>query len=189
MVLHLGYVWNVGIRFGVHRSLSARIFPLEVYCQSHLWPGRYWTHSSHSLHNSYCSCRYFWHCCAYHIWLRGSNIPIADRQAQIVSVRASEFNMDEALEYCFSFIRNTAETWLKYENKPEKRQRFQKLIFEGNLPFTGERFGTAPLTCIYDLYQSYRHDPSQLVTLTGNNWNRLLLQVKAFQVMKYPADK
>ncbi len=92
---------------------------------------------------------------------------IADKKAQIVVVSKQEFNMDEALEYCFSFIRNTAQTWLNYEKKPEKRLRFQKLIFEGNIPYSEKKFGTAQLSCIYDLYQSYRADPSMLVTSRG----------------------
>lgn len=92
---------------------------------------------------------------------------IADKKAQIVVVSKQEFNMDEALEYCFSFIRNTAQTWINYEKKPEKRLRFQKLIFEGNIPYAEKKFGTTQLSCIYDLYQSYRADPSMLVTPRG----------------------
>lgn len=99
---------------------------------------------------------------------------IAEKKALIVEVSKHEFDMDEALEYCFSYIRNTTETWLKFESKPEKRLRFQKLIFEKTIPFSGNKFGTAQLSLIYDLYQSYRVDPSGLVMLTGKNLNRLV---------------
>lgn len=89
---------------------------------------------------------------------------IAQKEVLIHDQRATEFNMDEALEYCFSVVRNTAETWLKLEKKPEKRVWFQNLIFDENLTFSGEKFGTIKLTPIYSIYQEYLNDPSQLVT-------------------------
>ena len=95
------------------------------------------------------------------------NKKIALKESQIHDKRVEEFNMDEALDYCFSFIRKTAETWRKLEKKPEKRLRFQNLIFEENLPFSGEKFGTTKLTPIYRIYQEYLQDPSTLVTLRG----------------------
>ena len=78
-----------------------------------------------------------------------------------------EFDMDEALEYCFGFMRNTAETWKNFEKKPETRLRFQNLIFKENLEFLNEKFENAKLTPIYKLYQSYLTGKSQLVTLPG----------------------
>ena len=95
------------------------------------------------------------------------NRKIAIKESQIHDKRIEEFNMDEALDYCFSFIRKTAETWRKLEKKPEKRLRFQNLIFAENLPFSGEKFGTTKLTPIYSIYQEYLRDPSTLVTLRG----------------------
>lgn len=75
--------------------------------------------------------------------------------------------MDEALEYCFNFIRNTAKTWLDLEKEPEKRLRFQKIIFEENVEFSGEKFGTTKLSPIYSLYQQYLVNPTTMVTLPG----------------------
>ncbi len=92
---------------------------------------------------------------------------IAQKKALFHDKAVEEFNMDEALEYCFSFIRETANTWLKLEKQPERRQRFQKLIFNENIEFSGEKFGTTKLTPIYKLYQEYVLNPSSLVTLRG----------------------
>lgn len=92
---------------------------------------------------------------------------IAQKKLMIHDTAVEEFNMDEALEYCFNFIRNTADTWLKLESEPEKRLRFQKLIFEENVEFSGEKFGTTKLTPIHKLYQEYLVDSSSLVTLRG----------------------
>jgi hypothetical protein len=92
---------------------------------------------------------------------------IVQKLSLIHERKHKEFDMDEALDYCFGFIRNTAQTWLDFEKEPEKRLRFQNLIFEENLPYSGEAFGTAKLTPIYSLYQQYLHDPSTLVTLRG----------------------
>ena len=76
-----------------------------------------------------------------------------------------EFKMDTALEYCFNFVRNTAGTWSKLVNKPADRLCFQKMVISENVQFSGEKFGNAKLTPIYNLYQSYLLDKSQLVTL------------------------
>ena len=81
--------------------------------------------------------------------------------------RNEEFNMDEVLEYCFSFIRETAKTWIGLENQPEKRQRFQKLIFPENIEFSDNKFGTAKLSPIYSLYLESLTNKSPLVTLRG----------------------
>lgn len=93
------------------------------------------------------------------------NSKIRDKEKLIHDKRADELNMDESLEYCFSFIRVTSKTWLNLKDKPEKRLQFQKLIFEDNLYFSGDKFGTPKLTPIYSLYQQYLVDPSSLVTL------------------------
>lgn len=97
----------------------------------------------------------------------GVSKKIAQKKSLIHDKAVEEFNMDEALDYCFSFIGNSSETWLKLKDKPEKRLRFQNLIFEENLPFSGEKFGITKLTPIYSMYQQYLIDPSQLVTLPG----------------------
>lgn len=89
---------------------------------------------------------------------------IAEKESMIHDKRIEEFNMEEALEYCFNEIRDTSKTWLKYAKEPEKRIWFQNFIFEENLPFSGEKFGTAKLTPIYNIYQEYLRDPSSLVT-------------------------
>lgn len=90
---------------------------------------------------------------------------IVAKESQIHDHRVEEFDMEEALEYCFGFIRNTAQSWLELAKEPEKRLKFQKIIFEGNIEFSGEKFGTQKLSPIYSMYQQYLSDPSSLVTL------------------------
>jgi hypothetical protein len=75
--------------------------------------------------------------------------------------------MEQALEYCFNFVRHTAQTWINLKDDFDARLRFQKLIFEENLDFSGTEFGTPKLTPIYSIYQEYLRDPSSLVTLRG----------------------
>ncbi len=88
---------------------------------------------------------------------------IAEKDALIIEKHEEEFDMDEALEYCFNFIRNTAKTWLDFEKEPEKRLRFQKIIFPENIEFSGEKFGTTKLSPIYSLYQQYLVNPTTMV--------------------------
>ena len=92
---------------------------------------------------------------------------IKEKMSTLHDTSHKEFNMDEALEYCFNFVRNTAETWKSLADRPESRLRFQNLIFEENLEFLNEKFGNGKLTPIYKLYQSYLTDKSNLVALQG----------------------
>ncbi len=92
---------------------------------------------------------------------------IREKESMVHDKRVEEFNMDEALEYCFNFIRNTAHTWINLESEPEKRLRFQNLIFEEKIEFSGEEFGITKLTPIYSMYQQYLSDPSTMVTSRG----------------------
>ncbi len=92
------------------------------------------------------------------------NRKIHEKENLIHEHRTDEFNMEEALDYCFNYIRETAQTWINLEKVPEERLQFQKFIFEDNLEFSGEKFGTTKLTPIYSVYQQYLLDPSSLVT-------------------------
>lgn len=89
---------------------------------------------------------------------------IAEKETMLVPTDTKDINMNEVLEDCFNKIRRSDLTWLEYEKDHEKRLRFQKFIFDGNLGFTGEKFGTAKLSPIYSMYQQYLDDPSSLVT-------------------------
>jgi len=92
---------------------------------------------------------------------------IAQKESLIHDKRIQEFNMEEALEFCFDTVRNSARSWVEYEKEPEKRIRFQNFIFEENLPYAENKFGTAKLTPIYSVYQQYLVNPSNLVRPVG----------------------
>src|SRR3984957_4374466 len=91
-----------------------------------------------------------------------------------------ELDIDEALEHSFTFIRETPETWRNLEKMPEKRLRFQSLVFEKNLPFSGEKFGTAELTPIYRIYREYERDSSTLGSHVIRDWNAILIYLREF---------
>ena len=95
------------------------------------------------------------------------NKKIAEKKLLIHEKAVEEFNMDEALEYCFNYIRETSKTWIELEEEPDRRLRFQKFIFADNLGFSGEEFGTTKLTPIYSMYQQYLTEPTSLVTSRG----------------------
>lgn len=76
-----------------------------------------------------------------------------------------EFEMEEVLEYCFSYIRNIGKHWIKAEY-PEKIS-LQKLILAGRIEFDGEQLGTADLRQIYAINQAYQLDKSSLVVPRG----------------------
>lgn len=90
-----------------------------------------------------------------------------------------EFDMEEALDYCFDFARDPAARWqhLDYPGK----LRFQKLLFDGNIPFDGSKFGTAQMSPIYALSERYAGDPTNLVTPIRAGWNRYIIELKKWQ--------
>ncbi len=77
-----------------------------------------------------------------------------------------EFDMEEALNYCFNFVRETAKTWIRLKNTNYAfTMRFQKQIFPEKISFDGEKFGTDNLSLIYKMNQQFSTNKSQLVTL------------------------
>lgn len=76
-----------------------------------------------------------------------------------------EFNVEQVLEHCFSYIRNTAKAWVEADY-PTKI-RFQKMIFAGRIEFDGEKLGTAELSRIYAINQSLVEKKSNLVAPRG----------------------
>ncbi len=95
------------------------------------------------------------------------NIMIEQKKLLLDEKRIEEFNMEEALSYCFEFTRNSAKTWLELADLPAYRLRFQKQMFPEKITFDGKKFGTTKLSLIYKLNQENGADKSQLVTLPG----------------------
>ena len=94
------------------------------------------------------------------------NQKIMEKSQLLHDSRIEEFNMEEALDYCFQFVRNTAETWLRLK-KYENRIRFQNNIFAEKISFDGKKFGNTKLSRIYDLNREYNGKKSHLVTPSG----------------------
>ncbi len=77
-----------------------------------------------------------------------------------------EFSMEEALNHCFSFVRDTAKTWVRLKNTNYAHaMRFQKQIFPEKITFDGEKFGTDSLSLIYKINQQTGTDKSKVVSL------------------------
>lgn len=105
------------------------------------------------------------------------NEAIQGKRQLIAENHVEEFDMEEALSYCFQFIRDTAATWLRFRTIPEHRLRFQKNIFPENLIYDGKKFGTPKIATIYELKQQYDGETSNLVALVGRNWDTLLAEL------------
>tara|TARA_B100000508_G_scaffold60333_1_gene47062 strand:- start:110405 stop:111931 length:1527 start_codon:yes stop_codon:yes gene_type:complete len=78
-----------------------------------------------------------------------------------------ELNMDEALSFCFDFVRDSSKTWKDLEKQPEHRLRFQKLLFPEKITFDGAKFGTTKMSLIFEINKKAGADTSKLVTLRG----------------------
>ena len=77
-----------------------------------------------------------------------------------------EFNMEEALNHCFNFVRETAKNWVRFKNTNYNyATRFQKQIFPEKITFDGEKFGNTKLGLVYKMNEENGANKSQLVTL------------------------
>ena len=94
------------------------------------------------------------------------NSKISEKSQLMNENRIEEFDMDEALTYCFQFVRHTSESWLRlgYDNK----LRFQRNVFAEKPHFNAGKFGTRKLSRIYALNQEYDGKKSHLAALVGN---------------------
>lgn len=79
--------------------------------------------------------------------------------------RVEEFDMEEALSYCFDFVRTTAKTWQEFDYAG--KLRFQKLVCKDKINFNGEEFGNSKLSQVYQLNREYNGSKSHLVALRG----------------------
>ncbi len=93
------------------------------------------------------------------------NQRINEKHLLIQDKRVEEFNMEQALEYCFKFVRETSQTWLMLEADYGLRLRFQKRVLAGNVKFDGQKFGTAELSQVYQLNKECGDEKSKLVAL------------------------
>lgn len=76
-----------------------------------------------------------------------------------------EFDMEEALNYCFNFVRETSKNWIRLKKTNYARAvQFQTQIFPEKITFNGEKFGTEKLSLVYKMNQQFDADKSKLVT-------------------------
>ncbi|MGE5541350.1 MAG: recombinase family protein [Bacillota bacterium] len=78
-----------------------------------------------------------------------------------------EFNMEEALDYCFRFVGDSSRTWIELGEDPSFRLRFQNQLFPEKLTYDGQKFGTTKTSLIYELSQPCNDDSTKLVTPRG----------------------
>ena len=91
-----------------------------------------------------------------------------DQQLALLNDRkAEEFDMEQALSYCFDFVGKATDTWLKLANNHPARIRFQKLLFTEKLTFDGQKFGTAKLSPILQQKKTPLVEKSSLVAPRG----------------------
>lgn len=71
---------------------------------------------------------------------------IGQKQLLIRDKITDEFEMSQALEYCFNSVRNASRIWL--ESSYERKIQLQRLILEKPVSFDGEKFGNPELSVI-----------------------------------------
>lgn len=114
------------------------------------------------------------------------NQSIYHKRQLIQDNHLEEFDMEEALSYCFKFVRETSKNWIKYKKENyERLMRFQNQIFPEKITFNGEKFGTTALSIIYKMNQENGANKSQLVTLQSLEWNTLQTEIIRWQQILY----
>jgi site-specific DNA recombinase len=113
---------------------------------------------------------------------------IAKQQSLRPDQEAPPIDVDAALDFALDMIRNAPQRWP--ELSLEDRARFHKLIFDGQITFDGEKFGTAKLSPIYALYRDFGPDLSTLVTPRGQIWNHILQELQSwFELLNDTQDQ
>jgi hypothetical protein len=92
---------------------------------------------------------------------------IRQKKSLLDEKRLEEFNMEEALDYCFRFVRESAKTWLELKELPSHRLRFQNQVFPEKVTYNGKKFGTTKTAMIYKLNQENGDEKNTLVTTWG----------------------
>ena len=105
---------------------------------------------------------------------------ITQKQAQMSDTLMTERELKDAIDFYFDFIRNTGQKWADLADLPEERLRLQKLIFEEHVPFSENGFGTTKLSPIFELFQSFPDDKSNLVPNVIRDWNQIYESLKSF---------
>jgi site-specific DNA recombinase len=95
------------------------------------------------------------------------NQHIDEKHRLIQDKRVEEFDMEQALDYCFKFVRETSKTWSRLEADYQLRLRFQKRVLAGNVKFDGQKFGTPELSQVYKINQECGDKKSDVVALRG----------------------
>lgn len=109
------------------------------------------------------------------------NLKIQQKKLLLDEKRIEEFNMEEALDYCFSFVNESARTWKELENYPAYRVRFQKQIFPEKITFDSKKFGTTKMSLVYEINQQSGANTSNVVRQVGQNWNQLINELQEWQ--------
>jgi len=80
--------------------------------------------------------------------------------------KIEQFDVESAITYATSFIRNLGRQW--FDLPLHLQPRFQKLVFPDDLQYErGKGFGTAKLGCIYELNRVFNGQKSHLVAPSG----------------------
>lgn len=95
------------------------------------------------------------------------NTLINEKKLLLEEKRIEEFNMEEALQFCFDAIRHSASTWQGLQRVPELRERFQSQVLPGKVTFDGKKFETTKRSLVCELEKESGDKTSRLVTLPG----------------------
>lgn len=91
------------------------------------------------------------------------NAKVREKKRLLVEKEIEEFDLEQALSFCFDLVRDSGKTWTLLKDHPELRARFQKMIFPEKVTYDGEKFGTTKLALVYKLKEEYDADSSKLV--------------------------
>ncbi len=93
------------------------------------------------------------------------NRTIQEKNRLLQDYQGESFEMNEVLNHCFNFVRNTTKWWVKAGYKD--RIRFQNMVLKEKPKFNGERFGNTKLSLVYKLNQESNGEKTNLVVPTG----------------------
>jgi hypothetical protein len=82
--------------------------------------------------------------------------------------------LDQALTDLAELFESPGRSWVELEPTYSRRLEFQRMVFSETLPFDGQTFGTARLTCAYGMMREFQGDRSGLVAQIRARWNHVV---------------
>jgi DNA invertase Pin-like site-specific DNA recombinase len=111
--------------------------------------------------------------------IRQKNLSLLDRDE-------IQFELDDALDACFSFLSKPAEFWVQLRSGFARQLRFQRLMFREGLTYEKGRLRTHSFSLVYRLKEEFQSGGGRLEPVLTESWNELIAELREWMDLSGP---